>query len=101
MAGGSASAAPSTATVCGATVSSAGVPWRRASSSRLPPQRTRVTSSGEPPPTAVQFAAKGRSRRAATWLSTSLPRLLPAATTALGSSRSISSIVLRAQPPGA
>ena len=56
----------------------------RASSSRLPPQRTRVTSSGEPPRTSVQLAANGRSRRAATCPSTSLPRFVPAATTAPG-----------------
>ena len=55
---------------CGATVSSCTGVWRRASSNRLPPQRTRVTSS---PRTSVQFAASGRSRRAATRASISLP----------------------------
>ena len=50
---------------------------------------------------AVTFAANGRSRRAATCAITSLPRFVPAATTALGSSRSISSSTQRAHAAGA
>ena len=63
--------------VCGATVRIRGEPCSRASSSRLPPQRTRVTTS---PSIAVTFAANGWSSRAATCASSSLPRSEPAAT---------------------
>ena len=41
---------------CGATVRIRGSPCRRASSSRLPPQRIRVTTS---PSIRITFAAKG------------------------------------------
>ena len=62
---GAAAAAGSTA--CGATVSSRVGPSSRASSSRLPPQRWRVTCHGSPVRTSVQFAASASPRRAATW----------------------------------
>ena len=60
-----------------------GSQWRRASSSRLPPQRMRVDGAVAAC-TAMQFAANGRSVRAATWAITSLPLFVPAATMALG-----------------
>ncbi len=99
-------AAPLTAaagTVCGATVRSGSGPWIRASSSSDPPQRMRVTVRDEAAaaPIAVTLAANGRSRRAAKCASTSLPRFVPAATTAVGASRSIRSSMQRAQAPGA
>ncbi len=53
------------------------------------------------PSTELQFAANGRSRRAATWASTSLPRSEPAATTADGDSSSTSWETAAAQAPGA
>ena len=86
------------ASACGATDSSGSGEWMRASSRRLPPQRTRVTVS---PSTAVQFAAKGRSLRAATCASTSLPLFVPGATTAEGDVRSITSSRAVAHAPGA
>ena len=83
---------------CGATDSNGSGEWMRASSRRLPPQRTRVTAS---PSTAVQLAAKGMSRRAATCASTSLPRFVPGATTAEGEMRSMTSSSAVAHAPGA
>ena len=79
----------------------AGDPWIAASSSRLPPQRTRVTRMGSPPVTSTQFAASGRSAIADACASTSLPRGVPAATTAVGSTFSVSSTSARAIAAGA
>jgi hypothetical protein len=67
--------------VCGATVISFTSPWSRASSSRLPPQRWRVTTS---PSTEITFAANTPSSITAACASTSLPRSVPAAITVVG-----------------
>ena len=76
-------------------------PCSRASSSRLPPQRRRVSVDGSPGAAAMQFAASGWSARAAACASTSLPRSLPGAITAAGASRSISSASVRPHASGA
>ena len=55
---------------------------RRASSSRLPPQRWRMTVVGSPGSASMQLAASGSPMRAANRAMTSLPRSVPAATTA-------------------
>ena len=53
-----------------------------ASSTRLPPQRVRVSSQDSSPgPTSVTFVASGKSSRAATCAITSLPRSVPDAET--------------------
>ena len=103
-AGASAPLTVAAATMCGAELSSAGEPCRRASSSRLPPQRTRVRSPsgvGRPLSTGleVQFAANGSPKRAATWAMTSLPPFEPGATIAEGSRRAARSV--SAARPGA
>ena len=94
--------APSAAgTAWGATDSNGSGEWMRASSSRLPPQRTRGERAVARR-SAMQLAAKGRSRRAATCASTSLPLVVPAATTARRlTARSITSSTAVAQAPGA
>ena len=82
-----ASAASSTAvasTAWTATVSSRTGASRAVSSSSEPPQRTRV--SGPSAEIVVQLATIGRSRRAAAWASTSLPRSVPGASTMSGAS---------------
>ncbi len=91
----------STATACGWTVSSFVAPWSRASSSRLPPQRTRVTVAGSPGVASMQFADIGRSAFAATCAITSLPRSVPGPTTAAGASRRTSSTRLCPSAAGA
>ena len=69
----------------GATVASLTKAVRVASSRRLPPHRTRVSFQSSPLGTIrVTLAASGRSRRAARWAITSLPRSVPAAITAAG-----------------
>ena len=99
---GAGSAVVSIATACGCTVRSAVGAWMRASSSRLPPQRTRVTSA---PPSdgaaATQFAARGRSSSAATWARTSLPRSVPGPRTAVADSRRATSTIASAIARGA
>ena len=71
-------------TVCAATVRSFVAPCSRASSRRLPPQRTRVTAAASPGAAAMQLAASGRSVMAAAWAIASVARSLPGATTAAG-----------------
>ena len=51
-------------------------------SSSEPPQRTRTISQLSPVVISVQLATIGRSRIAATWAITSLPRSVPQAITA-------------------
>ena len=99
--GAGAEATVSAVTEWGATVTSIGEPCRRASSSRLPPQRTRVTVAGSPGVIDKQLAAIGWSVLAATWASTSLPRSVPGPTTALGAVRSMSSTIAWAHAAGA
>ena len=86
-------------TACGAHDSNKGEPCMRASSRRLPPHLTRVTVPSSL--AFVQFAANGRSSRAATWAITSLPLFEPAATMALGFVLSIVSVTQRAHAAGA
>ena len=87
------------ASACGATDSSGSGEWMRASSRRLPPQRTRVTVSPS--------HSRCSSRRTADpcvrprGASTSLPLFVPGATTAEGDVRSITSSRAVAHAPGA
>src|SRR5215207_3056070 len=64
---GASPGAGSIATACGATVMSAIGPSTHASSSRLPPQRMRVTSAGSPGVAATQFAASTQPATTAAW----------------------------------
>ena len=89
------------ANACGATVSRRIGPSSRASSSRLPPQRWRVTCHGSPGRTSVTLAARSRPRRAAAWARISAPRSLPVPITTAGDSRSISWARARPSASGA
>ena len=79
---------------------SSGEPWTRASSSRLPPQRTRVTVAGSPGVTDMQFAAIGRSSTRGDVREHLVAALGPGASTALGARSAIASASAAAQPPG-
>ena len=94
-------AAGAASTTCGATVRSFVLPWTRACSSRLPPQRRRVTSAGSPGAASMQFAASGRSPIAAAWAIASVARSLPGAITATGACDSTSSAIARPHACGA
>ena len=99
---GSSPAAVSIATACGCTVMSATGACSRATSRRLPPHRTRVTSAPPSDGAAVmQLAASGTSRSAAAWAMTSLPRSVPGPTTAVAPSRPASSTIASAIACGA
>ena len=96
---GEASAA-STGTVFGATVRSRIGASSQQSSRRLPAQRCRVRRYRSPGSTERQFAAIGRSSRAATRASRSLPRSVPIPTTASGRRVSTTWATDAAQPSG-
>src|SRR5438093_1671591 len=91
----------STATACGATVSSRTGASRAASSRSEPAQRWRVSFHESPGVTSTTLAAIGQPEQAPTWASTSLPRSLPAATIAAGDRRSMTSRIDAAQAAGA
>ena len=92
---------PSIGTVCGATVMRGRALCRSASSSRLPPQRSRATVTGGMGVTATQFAASGRPLRAASRAITSWPRSVPAASTAEACSSSAAPCRIAATASGA
>ncbi len=102
-AGAPGTAAGSAATASTATVSSAGDASSTASSSRLPAHRWRTSRQepGDVRTAAAQPAATGRPVIAPRWASTSLPRSVPAATTAVAEQAAISCCSALAQATGA
>ena len=95
------SAVVSTATACGCTVSSAVGGWMRATSSRLPPQRTRVTSRRRRRRGSNAVRRQRQVEQRGDMGNTSLPRSVPGPRTAVADSRRATSTIASAIARGA